>query len=38
LQGTITGSAAVPDNGNTFVLLGAALLGLLVVQRRLQAA
>jgi hypothetical protein len=35
LQGTITGPAAVPDNGNSLVLLGAALLGLLVVQRRL---
>jgi hypothetical protein len=37
LQGTITGPAAVPDNGNSLVLLGAALLGLLVVQRRLQS-
>jgi hypothetical protein len=38
LQGTITGPATVPDTGNTLLLLGAALLGLLVVQRSLQSA
>lgn len=38
LQGTIDGPASVPDNGDTLVLLGAALLGLVVVQRRLRSA
>ena len=39
LQGTIVGPAtAVPDNGDTLVLLGGALLGLAVVQRRLRSA
>jgi hypothetical protein len=38
LQGTIVGSAAVPDNGDTLVLLGGALLSLVVVQRRLRSA
>jgi hypothetical protein len=38
IQGTITGGTAVPDNGTTLVLLGGALLGLVVVQRRLQSA
>ena len=38
LQGTIVGPAtAVPDNGDTLVLLGGALLGLAVVQRRLRS-
>ena len=37
IQGTIVG-APVPDNGETLVLLGAALLGLVVVQRRLRFA
>jgi hypothetical protein len=34
VQGNIT---AVPENGNTLILLGAALLGLVAVQRRLKA-
>ena len=38
IQGTVTGGAAVPDSGSTFVLLGAALLGLVFVQHRLQTA
>ena len=39
LEGTIVGPAtAVPDNGDTLVLLGGALLGLVVVQRRLRSA
>ena len=39
LQGTIVGPVtSVPDNGDTLVLLGGALLGLVVVQRRLRAA
>jgi hypothetical protein len=38
IQGTVTGGAAVPDSGDTLVLLGGALLGLVFVQRRLQAA
>jgi len=39
LQGTIVGPAtSVPDNGDTLVLLGGALLGLVMVQRRLRAA
>jgi hypothetical protein len=38
LEGTIVGATAVPDNGDTLVLLGGALLGLVVVQRRLRSA
>jgi len=38
LQGVIVGGTTVPDNGNTLVLLGAVLLGLVLVQRRLQSA
>jgi hypothetical protein len=39
LQGTIIGPVTtVPDNGDTLVLLGGALLGLVVVQRRLRSA
>jgi len=39
LQGTIVGPATtVPDRGQTLVLLGGALLGLMVVQRGLRSA
>jgi len=39
IQGTIVGPATtVPDHGDTLVLLGGALLGLVVVQRRLRSA
>ncbi len=39
LEGTIVGPATtVPDNGDTLVLLGGAVLGLVVVQRRLRSA
>jgi hypothetical protein len=35
IQGTITGPAPVPDNGNPLVLLASALLALVALQRRL---
>jgi hypothetical protein len=38
IQGIVTGAATVPDNGSTLVFLGAALLGIMFVQRRLQSA
>jgi hypothetical protein len=37
IQGTVTGGA-VPDNGGTLMLLGGALLGLALVQRRWRSA
>lgn len=36
IQGTVTGGAVVPDAGSTVTLLGAALLGLAALRRRIQ--